>query len=256
MSITLTVMTDRDEPLPRALEILWRDTASSRRSSGLSRERIVAAAVELADADGLPALSMARLAERLGCGTMSLYRHVANKDDLLEGMVDVVYDEARFSRDGGWKSALRERAHAMRQALLRHPWGIGLLEPQSPGPANLRYHNEVAACLREDAGLPFETAIHVFNLMDSYLYGFALQESTLPSDIPAEAEERREMLAGRDISIAEEFPYLAEIASNLQATGFDYSKEFEWGLEQLLGAIERLVQREATRRRKKPSTGS
>jgi AcrR family transcriptional regulator len=222
----------------------------------LSRDRIIQAAIELADAEGIDGLSMRRLAEELDAAPMALYRHVANKDDLLEGMVDVVYDEARFSRDGGWKSALRERAHAMRSALLRHPWGIGLLEPQSPGPANLRYHNEVAACLREDAGLPFDTVIHVFNLMDSYLYGFALQETTLPRDIPAEAQERRETLADRDNSLAEEFPFLAQIVSNLQETGFDHTKEFEWGLEQLLDAIERLVQRQTgtTKRRKKPST--
>jgi hypothetical protein len=94
--------------------------------------------------------------------------------------------------------------------------------------------------------------------MDSYLYGFALQETTLPSDIPAEAEARRETLADRDISLAEEFPYLAEIVSNLQETGWDHTKEFEWGLEQLLDAIERLVQTETgtTKRRRKLSTGS
>src|ERR1700741_1403438 len=125
-------MTDRDEPLPRALEILWDDTPSSRRSSGLTRERIGAAAVELADSEGLAALSMARLAERLGCGTMSLYRHIANKDELLTFMLSTAPGPpcTPTNRDD-WLGALADWATGLWGVYHRHPW---ILQTASAGP--------------------------------------------------------------------------------------------------------------------------
>jgi AcrR family transcriptional regulator len=126
-------------------------------------------------------LSLRKLAERLDAAPMALYRHVANKEDLVDGMVDVVYGEVETPTGAGWKAAMRQRATSMRATLLAHPWAVGVMESRSPGPANLRYHNVGIACLREDAGLPIRTAIDAYNLMDSYLYGFALQEKTLPS---------------------------------------------------------------------------
>jgi AcrR family transcriptional regulator len=200
----------------------------------------VRVAVRLADRDGLEGLSMRKLAERLDAAPMALYRHVANKEDLVDGMVDVVYGEVETPSGIGWKAAMRQRAASMRAALLRHPWAVGVMESRSPGPANLRYHNAGIACLREEAGLPIREAIDAYNLMDSYLYGFALQEKTLPGDIAAEAQARRETLSRTDPSLATNYPYLIEVVEELGASGYDYTEQFERGLEHILNAIERL----------------
>jgi AcrR family transcriptional regulator len=183
---------------------------------------------------------MRKLAERLDAAPMALYRHVANKEDLLDGMVDVVYGEVETPKGIGWKAAMRQRAASMRAALLRHPWAVGVMESRSPGPANLRYHNAGMACLRDDAGLPIRTAIDAYNLMDSYIYGFALQEKTLPGDIAAEAEARREALMRTDPSLATKYPYLIEVVEELGASGYDYTEQFGRGLEHILNAIEQL----------------
>ncbi|MGV0851644.1 TetR/AcrR family transcriptional regulator [Mycolicibacterium phlei] len=119
------------ESLPRALEILWRQPPARRRGAGLTRERIVASAVELADADGLAALSMARLAERLGCGTMSLYRHVANKDELVTFMVAAAAGEPPPVDPADWAGALRHWASALWHVYHRHPW---ILQTAAAGP--------------------------------------------------------------------------------------------------------------------------
>src|SRR5215213_7328573 len=125
-------MMTTDEPLPRVLEILWRETTPARRGRGLNRERIVAAAIELADADGLGALSMARLAERLGCGTMSLYRHVTNKDELVTFMVSAGPGPPPASHDRvDWHGALTNWADGLWDVYHRHPW---ILQTASAGP--------------------------------------------------------------------------------------------------------------------------
>jgi AcrR family transcriptional regulator len=130
-AITLTVMTT-DEPLPRVLEILWRDPPPARRTRGLSRQRIVAAAIELVEAEGLGALSMARLAERLDCGTMSLYRHVANKDELLTFMLSTAPDPPPTPADpSDWRGALTDWACGLWDVYHRHPW---VLQTASAGP--------------------------------------------------------------------------------------------------------------------------
>jgi AcrR family transcriptional regulator len=124
---------DADEPpLPRALQLLWRESRPARRSGGLSRDRIVAAAIELADADGLGALSMARLAERLGCGTMSLYRHVANKDELVVLMVSAAPGPPPAVRDdSNWREALSDWSIRLSAVFHSHPW---ILQTAASGP--------------------------------------------------------------------------------------------------------------------------
>ena len=121
-----------DEPLPRVLEILWRDAPPARRTRGLSRERIVTAAIELVEAEGLGALSMARLAERLGCGTMSLYRHVTNKDELVTFMLSAAAGPPPASSgDADWHGALSDWAAALWDVYHRHPW---ILQTAAAGP--------------------------------------------------------------------------------------------------------------------------
>ena len=197
------------------------------------------AALALADADGLDAFSMRRLAQELGVVPMALYNHVANKEELLDGMVDLVFGEIESPSIGGdWRSAMRRRAISAREALKRHGWAIGLMETQHPGPANLRNHDAVMGCLRE-AGFPFATAIHAYSVQDAYIYGFALQEKTLGFETPVDAGEavQRRAAAGGGL---DDYPYLAEIATKLPETGYDNDVEFAWGLDLILDGLERL----------------
>ena len=220
----------------------------------LSRDRIVRAVVELADAEGIEGLSMRRLAQELDAAPMALYRHVAHKDDLIDGMVDLVFDELEIPTGSGWRTAMRERANGMRQALRRHPWAVGLMEAGTPGLAGFRHHEATMRCLRERAGLPFPVAVHAYSAMDSYIYGFALQQKALPFRNPDEAveeAERRQTAAETVITpeaFAEAYPYLAEIAQQLTASPYDFDTEFAFGLELVLDGVERLRRRKASKR--------
>jgi len=210
------------------------------RRERLNRARVLSTAVTLADEGGFEGLSMRRLAEQLGVVPMALYKHVADKHELLDGMVDLVFAEVEVPSDTDWKTSMRSRAVSMRDALRRHPWAIGRMETGTPGPANLRHHNAVLACLRHDAGFPFRTAVHAYSLMDSYIYGFALQDKTLAGDIPSEAKRRRDVVAGRHPDPAGAYPYLMEIAEQFAKHGYDYTQEFEFGLDLILDGIQRL----------------
>jgi AcrR family transcriptional regulator len=213
--------------------------ATAARRERLNRDRVLRAAVDLADRDGIETLSMRNLARELGVVPMALYKHVAGKDELLDGMVDLVFGEIEFASGSGWRAAMRARAVSMREALRRHPWAVGRMESGTPGPANLRHHNAVMACLRSEAGFGFRLAVHAYSLMDSYIYGFALQEKSLAGDIPAEAGRRRDVVTARHPASAREYPYLMEVAAEL-AAGYDYGQEFEFGLDLILGSIEQL----------------
>jgi AcrR family transcriptional regulator len=216
----------------------------------LSKERVVRAAVELADRGGFASLSMRKLADELGVGAMSLYHYVPNKEELLDAMVDIVFDEIELpTSDEDWRTALRRRAISTREALNRHRWAVGLMESRmTPGPANLRLHNAVLGCLRE-AGFSIELAIQAYSVQDAYIYGFALQEKSLPFDSAEEsaavAEEKvrqfAELAAERQFAaLAEEFPYLAEVvAGHVAKVGYDFGEAFEYGLELILDALEK-----------------
>jgi AcrR family transcriptional regulator len=172
--------------------------ASAQRRIPLSRDRILRAAVALSDEGGIDCLSMRRVAQEFGVVPMALYKHVANKDDMLDGMVDVVFTEIDMPPSGtDWRTAMHQRAISVRAALSRHPWAIGLTESRmKPGPANLRHHDAVVGCLRE-AGFSIEMAIHAYSALDSYIYGFALQERTLPFDTPEEVGDVAEIMLQR-----------------------------------------------------------
>ena len=149
----------------------------------LSRERVLRTAIRRADQGGLEALSMRTLAEELEVAPMALYRHVANKDDLIDAMIDVIFSEIGLPSGGAdWKTAMRQRALSLRDVLARHRWAIGLMESRrSPGPANLRHHDAVIGRLRA-AGFDVRMAAHAYSLLDSYIYGFALTKMNLPFD--------------------------------------------------------------------------
>ncbi len=197
------------------------------------------AAVALADQTGLDGFSMRGLAQELGVVPMALYKHVANKEELLDGMVDIVFSEIDApSADEDWRSALRRRAVSTRVALKRHGWAIGLMESRHPGPANLRNHNAVMGCLRA-AGFSFETAIHAYSVQDAYIYGYALQEKDLGFETPESAGEAAQRRADT-IGALDDYPYLVEVVTRVPETGYDTAVEFAWGLDLILDGLDRL----------------
>jgi AcrR family transcriptional regulator len=205
----------------------------------LSRARVLQAAVALADEAGLEAFSMRGLAQELGVVPMALYKHVANKEELLDGMVDIVFSEIELpAGELDWRSAMCRRAISTREALKRHSWAIGMMESRHPGPANLRNHDAVMGRLRE-AGFSFKMAIHAYSLQDAYIYGFALQERDTAFETPASAGEAARRRA-ETIGALESYPYLAEIATKLPESGYDNAVEFAWGLDLILDGLERL----------------
>ncbi|MBV9001183.1 MAG: TetR/AcrR family transcriptional regulator C-terminal domain-containing protein [Solirubrobacterales bacterium] len=205
----------------------------------LNRDRVLEAAVVLADEAGLDGFSMRGLAQELGVVPMALYKHVASKDELLDGMVDIVFGEMDSPLAGeDWRSALRRRALSAREALKCHSWAIGLMESRHPGPANLRHHNATMGCLRE-AGFSFETAIHAYSVQDAYIYGFALQEKTLGLDTPEKAGEAAQRRA-ETIGSLDDYPYLVEVVTRLPETGYDTDIEFAWGLDLILDGLDQL----------------
>ena len=213
----------------------------------LSKDRVLRAAVALAARDGIEALTMRKLADDLGAGAMSLYHHVPNKEHLLDGMVDIVFSEIEPPpTDVDWKTAMRTRAVSTREVLARHRWAIGLMEGRTThGPANLSLHNAVLGCLRA-AGFSLEATVHAYSVLDAYIYGFALQEKTVPFETAEESaaiaqEQAREFEARTDeLRLAKEFPYLAEVvAGHVAKVGYDFGQAFEYGLDLILDALEK-----------------
>ena len=212
-------------------------TAATRK--GLSRERVLRAAMAYCDREGIESLTMRKLGDALGVEAMSLYNHVANKDDLLDGMIDLVFAEIELPAAGGdWKDAMRRRAISARTVLSRHRWAIGLMESRtSPGPATLRHHDAVIGCLR-GAGFSLELTAHAYSAIDSYIYGFALQERGLPFDTPEQAAELAPVMLAQFPSA--EFPHLAEFTfDHVMKPGYDYAKEYEFGLDLVLDGLGR-----------------
>jgi AcrR family transcriptional regulator len=207
--------------------------------SRLSRERVLRAAIDQADALGLDAVSMRKLADVLEVAPMALYRHVANRDDLIDGMVDIVFGEVALPSSGtDWKTAMRRRAISLRDVLSRHRWAIGLMESRrNPGPANLRHHDAVLGSLRA-GGFDIVGAAHAYSLLDSYIYGFALTKMNLPFETSDEiGEVAQEMLEPFPLNA---YPNLMEILTeHVMKPGYDYGDEFEYGLDAILDGLER-----------------
>jgi AcrR family transcriptional regulator len=215
----------------------------------LSKERVLRAGVELAARDGIESLTMRKLADELGAGAMSLYHYVPNKEELLDGMVDIVFGEIELPpTDVDWRTAMRRRAISTREVLNRHRWAVGLMESRTtPGPASLRVHDAVLGCLRE-GGFSIEMTIQAYSVLDAYIYGFALQERSVPFESAEEAaavaeeqvREFAELAEERQFAaLAEQFPYLAEVvAGHVADVGYDFAAAFEYGLDLILDALE------------------
>ena len=215
----------------------------SRARTPLSRERVLRAAVALADERGADELTMRKLAKELGVEAMSLYNHVASKTDLLDGMVDIVFGEIDApAATGDWKAELRKRAVSTRAALNRHRWAIGEMEGRTThGPNNLRLHDAVLGCLRA-AGFSIAMTVRAMSVQDAYIYGFALQQADMSSETPEDfaAEAQRQM---RDYASAlADYPHLVEVVGGYVAqAGYDYDAEFLFGLDVILDRLEQLL---------------
>jgi AcrR family transcriptional regulator len=207
----------------------------------LSRERVLQAALALADEAGVEALSMRKLAKELGVEAMSLYNHVANKDDILDGLVDLVFAEIEPPSTGvDWRVAMRRRFRSTREVLRRHPWAIGLMEARSkPGPSNIEFHEAVLQCLRE-AGFSIAMTARASSALDAFVYGFALQERALPDfDTPGVGAA----VAERMLRLVPDgaYPYSVEmVGQHIASDGYSLTAEFEFGLDLILEGLEAL----------------
>jgi AcrR family transcriptional regulator len=211
--------------------------AASNGRARLSREKVLNGAVAVADRDGIAGLTIRSLAAELGVKPMSVYHHVANKDEILDGIVDLVFGEIELPTiGGGWHEEMRRRAASAREAMRRHPWAIGLVETRtSPGPSTLKHHNAVIGTLRE-AGFSIEMTAHAFALIDAYVYGFALSEATLPINGPETVTEVAEQMM--EFFTAEDYPHLLEFSvEHVMKPGYDYGREFEFGLGVVLDGL-------------------
>jgi AcrR family transcriptional regulator len=211
----------------------------SEKRAPLSRERVLRGAVAVADASGIGSLTMRSLAEELGVKPMSLYHHVTNKDEILDGIVDAVFSEIELpSIDGEWRAEMRRRAVSARAVLRRHPWAIALLQSRlHPGPATLRHHDAIIGTLRA-AGFSVALTAHAFALIDSYVYGFALSEAALPIHGPDSVADVAESMMQQFFS-PDGYPHLVEFTTeHVMQPGYDFGDEFEFGLNLILDALQ------------------
>jgi AcrR family transcriptional regulator len=204
----------------------------------LSRERVLDAAIKLADQGGLGSLSMRKLGQEFGVEAMALYYHFANKDEVIDGIVDIVFSEIELPTDGvDWKTAMRQRAISMRDVLLRHRWAINLMESRrGAGPANLRHHDAVIGNLRA-AGFDSTMVARAYLLLDAYIYGFALTKINLPFDASEEVAEVAQGMLQR--FPANEYPNLVVYIAEHLKPGYEYGEEFEYGLDLILDGLEK-----------------
>jgi AcrR family transcriptional regulator len=216
-----------------------RTTNSTKRREPLTRERVLEVALRLSDQGGLDSLSMRKLGLELGVEAMALYYHFANREEIVDGLVDLVFSEVDVPPGrGDWKAEMRQRAISLRNVLLRHRWAIGLMESRrNPGPAGLRHHDAMIGSLRA-GGMDMAMAAHAYSVLDAYIYGFALTKMNLPFDTGEEVAEVAEtMLQPFPL---DEYPNLvAFITEHAMKPGYDFGDEFEYGLDLILDGVER-----------------
>jgi AcrR family transcriptional regulator len=204
----------------------------------LSRERILRMAIFIADKGGIESLSMRKLAAELGVQAMSLYNHVANKDDLLDGIVDIVVSEIEVPDLGiEWKMAMRRRANSAHEMLLRHPWAtMPIVSRVNVGPAMLRYLDATLGCLCE-AGFSVERVDRAWNAIDSHIYGFTLQQLNFPFEAAEYSQVAKDYLPNIP---ADKYPYINRLTQQIVAGDYDGIHDFEFGLELILNGLDKL----------------
>lgn len=204
----------------------------------LSRNKVLKAAIKLADKHDIESLSMRKLAQSLGVEAMSLYNHVANKEDVLDGIVDIVVSEIDVPSIGDdWRAAMRQRAVSAHSVLLRHPWASMLIVSRiNVGPAMLRYVNATIGCLYE-AGFSYNLADHAWNAIDSYIYGFTIQELSFPFEPSEYANTAQDYLS---LVPSDQYPYLNALAQKVIDGTHEGVHDFGFGLEFILEGLEKL----------------
>lgn len=220
------------------------EAGTDSRQAQLSRTAIIEAAILIADSHGLDALSMRSVGKQVGVEAMSLYHHVRNKDDILDGMVDVVFSQYYDPQPGQpWAEEMRKRHHSARAALKRHPWALGLMDSRrQPGPQTLEHHDAVIACLR-NAGFSLVLTGHAFALLDAHLYGHMLQELSLPfqteEELAAVADQIMTSLPPDYIPHFQEFTI-----KHALAPGYSFGNEFDYGLDLILAGLAQRFEQE------------
>jgi AcrR family transcriptional regulator len=220
-------------------------TEDTRRET-LTRERVLQGAVTLADEIGIEALTIRKLAVALGVKPMTIYHHVPSKEEIIDGMVEIVFSEIDLPpTDEDWKSAMRKRCISAREVLRRHPWAAPLMESRmSPGPANLGHHEAVLACLRR-GGLSLQMTAHAYAILDGFVYGFCFDEAVLPAQGTGEefAELTAEIAAAFD---PDDYPHLVEFSTqHVFQPGYNFGDSFEFGLDLMIEGLGEASKREA-----------
>jgi AcrR family transcriptional regulator len=214
---------------------------STRRRLPLTRERVLETALQLADQGGIEALSMRKLGQALGVEAMAVYYHLANKDEVLDGIVDLVFAQINLPIEGApWKSEMRRRGISLYEVLQRHRWAIGMMEARvQAGPANLRHHDAVIGNLQA-AWFSSAMVAHAYSVLDGYIYGFALTKMSLPFETPEDVEEVTQRMMEPYPST--EYPHLARFVNeHIMRPDYAFTEEFEYGLDLILDALERDV---------------
>ncbi len=212
-------------------------TGSAAARTPLSRGRVLDGAMLVADADGLASLTIRSLAQELGVKPMSVYHYIGGKDEIIDGIVDRVFGEMDLpGAQVDWRPEMHRRCGSVRTVLRRHPWAIPLLQSRrSPGRATLRHLDAVIGCLRA-AGFSLEQTAHAYALIDSYVYGFALSEASLPINGPETVSEVAESMMVQ--YLAAEYPNLLEFTTgHVLQPGYDFGLEFDYGLDLILDAL-------------------
>jgi len=215
-----------------------RRKTSSSTAGPLTKEKVVETAVAIADEGGVEALTMRKLADQLGVEAMSLYYHVKNKGEILDGILDAVFAEIELpSAEDEWKPAMRKRAISAREVALRHKWAISLMDSRAnPGTATIRHHDAILRSLRTD-GFSVPMAAHAISAIDAYVYGFVMQEDALPFDTEEELKMLADMMLERFPE--KDFPHFAELVTqHALKPGYSYSEEFLFGLNLILDGLE------------------
>lgn len=216
-------------------------TTASTKKQRLTAARVLDGAMALADEIGIDAFTIRKLADALDTKPMSIYHHVPSKEAILDGIVDRVFAEiARPPADLEWKTAIRHRYLSAREVLACHRWAAPLMESRThPGPETLAHHDAVLGCLRR-GGLSLEMTAHAYALLDAYVYGFALQEASLPATGGADMAELAETIVEPLPDGA--YPHLMEFtAEHVLQPGYDFREEFEFGLTLILDALAAMV---------------
>jgi len=205
----------------------------------LTQTRIVEGAVALADDIGVDALTIRKLAAALNVKPMTIYHYVAGKEAIIDGMVDQVFSEIDLPpADMQWKHAIRHRSASARTVLAKHSWAVPLMESRTaPGPATLRHHDAVLGCLR-NGGLTVAMTAHAYAVIDAFIYGFAIQEASLPATTGEEMHDLVETVV--DAMPVNEYPHLMELTTeHVLQPGYDFGDEFEFGLNLILDGLDK-----------------